>query len=293
MAYDKYLNSIHFNTHNVLGYVSTNVLCCAAVGKAKEYECIVREVISPGRKRRRSSSPRDERTNRRIMNVHTPLNINSTNLQIIIQYLKSENKQINIIPRALTFTSLSSANIFKVLKLINPDHLLILGMDFCLQSGEELNQTTQLPILQKLVNIQSLSLTYNFLRGKRVEEKLIWTISSLPRLRKINLNGNLLKATLSLYLTPNLVELHACNIYPNNDSLQSIGEICGESMRVLKLSDNGLVSRMSGFCDMMRHFTALRRLDLAGNQLRSSLDAVKLLDGVLYVRDTLQVRTLI
>jgi hypothetical protein len=199
-----------------------------------------------------------------------------------------ENKVINIIPSALIFTSVQSALIFKALSLVNPLELRMLGMDFSLQSGEELSSVDHIPILNMFTQIRNISLTYNYLCGHDKELNLINSLKSLPNLFKLNLSGNSLKNNACLYTSSNLRELILGNTFPSIESLSRIGQICGKNLLKLKLSDNGMDIKLRGLYELLSRCEALVSLDLAGNKFNTPQTTRKLLQALQPVEPSLE-----
>ena len=197
-----------------------------------------------------------------------------------------------MVPTALIFTSVQSVLIFKLLALVDPDKLSYLGVDFSLQSEEELCAVEQIPILSTLINLNSISLTYNYLKGREKEVNLMNTLRSLPRLYKLNLSGNTLKENTHCYATATLRDLVLGNVYPSADSLRRIGQVCGGTLTHLKLSDNGLNTRLHGLEDLLLQCRALVSLDLSGNHLSTERETKRVLDALEGVESTLQSLTL-
>ena len=281
------------------GYIGTNVLCSAALGFLEDYSCLVSQVKQATdhcelrRKRQRVCNVAGEDLSRTLV-VYTPLNINSANIKTLLRYLKTphNNKIINIIPSALIFTSLQSSLIFKALSLVESEELKMLGVDFSLQSEEELCNNTQLSILNRFTQLRNISLTYNYLKGHDKEVNLIDTLKTLPCLFSLNLSGNLLKENTHTYVARTLKELVLGSTYPSNESLKQIGRIAGDSLLRIKLSDNGISNRLEGLSDMLAQCRALVSLDLSGNQFASFQDTAALLRAVQHVEPTLETLTL-
>ena len=272
------------------------MLCSAALGLLEDYSCLISQVkqtaephFRRARKRPRiggSASSADNRT----LSVYTPLNINNTNIKTLLRYLRTpnENKVINIVPSALIFTSLQSALIFKALRLVDSDQLGMLGIDFSLQSDEELSNVDHIPILNKFSNLRSISLTYNYLSGQDKELNLINSLKSLPNLCKLNLSGNILGNNACLYVSPSLREIVLGNTYPSTESLRRMGHICGKNLLKLKLSDNGMESKLGGLLELLSKCEVLTSIDLAGNQLSTPRTTRQLLQSLQPVEPTLE-----
>ena len=164
----------------------------------------------------------------------------------------------------------------------------MLGMDFSLQSDEELSHEELVPILNKFRNIRNVSLTYNHLNGHDKELNLINSLKSMPNLCKLNLSGNDLKSNVHLYVSPSLRELIIGNTRPSVDSLSKIGEICGVNLLRLKLSDNNMENKLSGLHEMLSKCEALISLDLAGCKLETIRSTRQLLQALQPVEPTLE-----
>ena len=275
-------------------------MCSAALGLLEDYSCLVSQVkhvaeqCEPPHRKRQKVNPEADSDANRILSVYTPLNINSTNIKTLLRYLKTPqtSKIINVVPSALIFTSLQSSLIFKALSFVNSDELKMLGVDFSLQSEEELSSDGQLTLLTRFTDLRSISLTYNYLRGHEKENNLMNTLKSLPSLLKLNLSGNLLKDKTHTYISPTMRELVLGNTYPTNESLKMIGQISGDCLLRLKLSDNGINNRLQGLSDMLSKCRSLLSLDLSGNQLATNRDILTLLRGLEQVEATIESLTL-
>ena len=168
----------------------------------------------------------------------------------------------------------------------------MLGIDFSLQADEQLSATEHIPILDKLSNICSLSLTYNYLKGHDKELNLINSIKAMPHLKKLNLSGNMLKSYAHWYVPATMRELVLGNVYPTNESLKLIGETCGAALHHIRLSDNAINARLDGLNELLKQCKTLKSIDLSGNQLTSHAETLKMIFALRKVEQTLESVTL-
>lgn len=286
------------------------MLCNAALGLLEDYSCHISQVKQksehhnrrPKKRTRYHSNSSNTTCNttcnatcsdtcslRRTLSIYTPLNINGTNIKSLLRYLRTppSDKVINVIPSAIIFTSIQSALIFKALDLVSPLDLRMLGINFSLQSDEEL-ASEKMNILNRLKNLCSVSLEYNYLSGYYKESNLINSLKSLPNLHKLDLSGNILRNNVCMYVSPTIQELVIGNTYPTVETLARIGAICGKHLLSIKLSDNGMEARLAGLQQLLSQCEVLVSLDLAGNQFTSASHTRRLLDALQPVENSLK-----